>query len=68
MEKRRWIGRRVWIAGADGNRRSGTLWWESGETVLMREDGRVGLQVLPKDAEGVRWGFGTAESSSHGDH
>lgn len=63
MEKRRWLGRQVWIVGADGKRHSGTLWWEYEQTVLIREDGLVGLQVLPKDTEGVRWGFSDAADS-----
>ena len=56
--KRRWIGRRVWIAGEDGQKRNGTLWFED-ETggVFIREDGVVGLLVLPRMAEGTRWGF-----------
>jgi hypothetical protein len=55
--KRRWLGLRVWIADAEGKRRTGTLWWEDEASVLIREDGVVGLQVLPKASEGVRWGF-----------
>jgi hypothetical protein len=55
--KRRWRGLRVWIADADGKRHIGTLWWEDGSSVLVRQDGVVGLQVLPKAAEGVRWRF-----------
>ena len=57
QSKRRWLGLRVWIADADGKRQYGTLWWEDEASVLIREDGVVGLQVLPKAAEGVRWGF-----------
>jgi hypothetical protein len=55
--KRRWLGLRVWIVDADGKRHNGTLWWEHEDTVLIRVDGLVGLQTLPKVAEGVRWGF-----------
>ena len=55
--KRRWLGVRVWIADADGKRRNGTLWWEDESTVLVREDRVVGLQVLPKEAKGTRWGL-----------
>lgn len=55
--KRRWLGLRVWIAHADGQRQNGTLWWEDEASVLIREDGVVGLQALPKAAEGVRWGL-----------
>jgi hypothetical protein len=63
MEKRRWLGRQVWIVGADGTRRSGTLWWDYGETVLIRQDGLVGLHVFAKETEGLRWGFAeTADS------
>ena len=36
--KRRWIGRRVWVAVGDG-KRPGTLWWDDEATVLIREDG-----------------------------
>ena len=55
--KRRWVGLRVWIADAHGNRHNGTLWWEDEASVLIRQDGVVGLQVLPKAAEGIRWGL-----------
>jgi hypothetical protein len=55
--KRRWLGLRVWVADPAGKRRSGTLWWEDEASVLVREDGVVGLQALPKAAEGVRWGL-----------
>lgn len=51
--KRRWRGLRVWLADADGKRHIG----EDGSSVLVRQDGVVGLQVLPKAAEGVRWRF-----------
>ena len=55
--KRRSLRGRVWVADADGKRHNGTLWWEGESTVFIREDGVVGLQVLPKAAEGTRWGF-----------
>jgi hypothetical protein len=55
--KRRWVGLRVWVADADGKRRSGTLWWGDDTSALIREDGVLGLQVLPKAAQGTRWGF-----------
>jgi len=55
--KRRWLGLRVWVVDANGRRHNGTLWWEDESTVLIRQDGVVGLQVLPKAAEGTRWGF-----------
>jgi hypothetical protein len=57
--KRRWLGQRVWVADeTDGKKRNGTLWWTDETRVLIRQDGVVGLLVLPKGAEGVRWGFG----------
>ena len=52
--KRRWLGRRVWIADADGERHNGALWWDYETTVVIREDGMVVLHVLPKAAEGTR--------------
>ena len=55
--KRRWLALPVWVADADGRRHSGTLWWEDKSSVLIREDGVVGLQVLPKAPEGIRWGL-----------
>ena len=55
--KRRWLGRRVWLVDPDGKRHNGTLWWEDETSVLIREDGLVGLQTLPKAAEGTRWGL-----------
>lgn len=55
--KRRWLGLRVWIAEANGNRHNGTLWWVYETSVLIREDGRTGLVALPKSAEGSRWGI-----------
>ena len=55
--KRQWLGRRVWVADADGTRRHGTLWFTNESNVLIREDGRVGLVTLPKEAEGSDWGF-----------
>ena len=55
--KRRWLGLRVWVADPDGERHSGTLWWEDETSVLIREDGVVGLQVMEKAAQGVRWGL-----------
>ncbi len=55
--KRQWLGRRVWVADADGTTRKGTLWFTNDGTVLIREDGRVGLVTLPKEAEGTSWGF-----------
>jgi len=61
--RRQWRGRRVWVADADGNnRRQGILRREDGASVLIRDDGMAGLRVLPKAAEGVRWGFLTDES------
>ncbi len=54
--KRRWLGLRVWVADTDGKKRNGTLWWTDETSVLIRENGVVGLLVLPKVAEGVRWG------------
>jgi hypothetical protein len=55
--KRRWRGLRVWVTDADGRRHNGTLWWEDESSVLIRQDGVVGLQVLTKAAEGIRWGL-----------
>ena len=55
--KRRWLGRRVWVADEDGQRHKGTLWFTDEASVQIREDGAVGLLVLPKTAEGTRWGF-----------
>ena len=46
----------MWV-DADGTRRTGTLWWEDESTVQIREDGVVGLRVLPKAAEKTLWGF-----------
>lgn len=57
QSRRRWLGVRVWTADADGTRREGTLWFEDDQTVQIREDGRVGLRVLPKASEGTRWGL-----------
>ena len=54
--KRRWLGLRIWVVDADGNRGNGTLWWEDAFSILVRRDGVVGLQTLPKSAEGTRWG------------
>ena len=55
--KRHWLGRRVWVADADGKRHYGTSWWIDETTVLIRKDGVVGLVSLPKAEEGTRWGF-----------
>lgn len=55
--KRQWLGRRVWVADADGTRRHGTLWFTNESNVLIRQDGRAGLVTLPKEVEGSRWGF-----------
>ena len=55
--KRRWLGLRVWVTDADGKRHNGTLRREDKSSVLIRQDGVVGLQVLPKAAEGIRWGL-----------
>ena len=62
--KRQWLGRRVWVADADGTRRNGTLWFTNESNVLIREDGRAGLLTLPKEAEGSRWGFAEEGASS----
>lgn len=55
--KRRWLGVRVWVVDESGKRHNGTLWWEDESSVLIRQDGTVGLQVLPKAVQGTRWGF-----------
>jgi hypothetical protein len=55
--KRRWLGLAVWIADADGKRRNGVAWWEDESSILIRQHGVVGIQVLPRAAEGIRWGF-----------
>jgi hypothetical protein len=57
MDKRRWLGRRVWVAHIEGKRHYGTLWWEYEETVLIRQDGIVGLRVFLKASQGTHWGF-----------
>jgi hypothetical protein len=57
QSKRRWLGLRVWVVDANGRKHNGTLWWEDESNVLIRQDGVVGLQVLPKAAEGIRWGY-----------
>jgi len=64
--KRWWLGRRVWVVDADGNRHSGTLWCEGKASVQIREDGTVGLRVLPKAAEGTGWGFADGAPSAAG--
>ena len=61
--KRRWLGVKVWVAELDGKRHTGTLWWEDETSVQIREDGTVGLRLLPKAAEGTRWGFLTDDGS-----
>jgi hypothetical protein len=62
--KRRWLGLRVWVADeTDEKKRSGTLWWTDQTSVVIRLDGVVGLLVLPKVAEGVRWGFGDSDNA-----
>ena len=33
--KRQWLGRRVWVADADGTRRNGTLWFTNESNVLF---------------------------------
>ena len=53
----RWLGVEVWVAELDGKRHTGTLWWEDESSVQIREDGTVGLRMLPKASEGTRWGF-----------
>jgi hypothetical protein len=63
--KRQWLGRRVWVADADGTRRNGTLWFTNESNVLVREDGRVGLVTLPKEAEGSRWGFAEGDDKPY---
>lgn len=55
--KRRWLGLRIWIADGDRKRQAGTIWWEDESTVLIREDGVVGLRAFPRAAEGTSWGF-----------
>src|SRR5262245_29737122 len=55
--KRRWLGLRVWVADADGNKHNGTLWFENDTDVLIRKNGRPGLVGFPKAAEGTGWGF-----------
>lgn len=55
--KRRWLGVRVWVVDEHGKKHNGTLWWEDESSVLIRQDGTVGLQVLPKAVQGTRWGF-----------
>ena len=55
--KRRWLGLRVWVIDGDGRRHNGTLWWEDQSSVVIRQDGIVGLQVLPKETQGTLWGF-----------
>ena len=55
--KRYWRGERVWTLDADGTKRKGTLWWTDDTSVVIREDGRVGLVTLAKDAEGALWWF-----------
>jgi hypothetical protein len=46
--KRRWLGLRVWVTDADGKRHNGTLRWEDKSSVLIRQDGVVGLQVCSR--------------------
>ena len=47
---------RVWLQ-ANGKRRSaGMLYWTDETSVLIREDAEPRLIVLPKTAEGTRWG------------
>jgi hypothetical protein len=55
--KRRWLGLRIWVVDAEGNRGNATVWWEDQFSILVREHGVVGLQTLPRSAEGTRWGF-----------
>ena len=57
QSRRRWLGLRVWVADANGKTHKGTLWWEEESSVLIRQDGVVGLHAHPKVAEGIRWGF-----------
>ena len=62
--KRHWHGLRVWVADeTDRRKRNGTLWWTDETSVLIRQDGVVGLLLLPKLAEGVRWGFGDGDNA-----
>jgi hypothetical protein len=55
--KRRWLGLRVWVVDASGKTHNGTLWWDDGTSVVIRQNGRRGLVTLPKAAEGTHWGF-----------
>jgi hypothetical protein len=55
--KRHWHGRPVWVATTDGKKHNGTLWWTDETSAVIRENGVAGLVVLPKTAEGSRWGF-----------
>jgi hypothetical protein len=41
----------------EGKRHYGTPWWEYEETVLIRQDGVVGLRAFPKAPQGTHWGF-----------
>jgi hypothetical protein len=55
--KRQWLGRRVWVVDADAKTHNGTLWWDDETSVVIRQNGRVGLRTFPKAAEGTLWGF-----------
>jgi hypothetical protein len=61
------IGDRVWVIPDCKNRSTGVLWWCDAESVLIREDGMLGLVLLPRTDEGDRWGFVQAKGNATSD-
>jgi hypothetical protein len=57
QDKRRRVGARVWLRLDGEERTTGVLLSAAEIGVVIREDAKSGVVVLPWSAEGDRWGF-----------
>ena len=57
QDKRRHVGARVWLQLDSEERTTGVLLSTAEIGVVIREDDKPGVVVLPWSASGTRWGF-----------
>jgi hypothetical protein len=65
MEKRSWLGRRVWIASTEKPRQYGTICsvdYRALASVMIRLDGYRGVVLVEEMARGQKWDFEEANS------
>jgi hypothetical protein len=61
------VGDSVWVIPDCKNRSTAVPWWCDADSVLIRQDGMLGLVPLPRTDEGARWGFVQATGNVTGD-